>query len=123
VASVFFYAASNTANAADREMANAVAQQRLEQLRNAAFADAALAATSASGTATSVTRGGRTYSIVTTIADFNVVNGAPTLKTITIQVIPQAANQSWATSTSSLFGSVTLVSERAAPLLGPNRAL
>jgi len=123
VASVFFYAASNTANAADREMATAVAQQRMEQLRNVAFADTTLTATSASGTSTSVTRGGRAYSIVTTIADSNVVNGAPTLKTITIHVIPQAANQSWASSTSTLFGSVTLVSERAAPLLGPNRAL
>jgi prepilin-type N-terminal cleavage/methylation domain-containing protein len=122
-ASAFFYAASNTANAADREMATAVAQQRIEQLRNVAFADATLIATSVSGVATTVTRGGRTYSIVTTIADSNVVNGAPTLKTITIQVIPQAANQSWATSTTSLFGSVTLVSERSAPVLGPNRAL
>jgi prepilin-type N-terminal cleavage/methylation domain-containing protein len=123
VASAFFYAASNTANAADREMATAVAQQRMEQLRNVAFADATLTATSASGIATTVTRGGRTYSIVTTIADSNVVNGAPTLKTLTIHVIPLAANQSWATSTTSLFGSVTLVSVRAAPLLGPNRAL
>jgi prepilin-type N-terminal cleavage/methylation domain-containing protein len=117
-ASAFFYAASNTANAADREMATAVAQQRIEQLRNVAFADASLTATSASGAATAVTRGGRTYSIVTTITD-----STPTLKTITIHVIPQAANQSWATSTTSLFGSVTLVSERSAPLLGPNRAL
>jgi prepilin-type N-terminal cleavage/methylation domain-containing protein len=123
VASVFFYAASNTANAADREMAAAVAQQRIEQLRNVAFADAILTATAVSGTTTTVTRGGRIYSIVTTIADSNVVNGEPTLKTITIQVIPQAANQSWATSTTSLFGSVTLVSERSAPLVGPNRAL
>lgn len=123
VASAFFYAASNTGNAADREMATAVAQQRLEQLRSVAFSDATLNATSASGVATTVTRAGRTYSITTTIADANVITGQSTLKTITIRVIPQASNQSWTTAITSLFGSVTLVTERSAQVLGPNRAL
>jgi prepilin-type N-terminal cleavage/methylation domain-containing protein len=123
VASVFFYAASNTANAADREMAMAVAQQHIEQLRNVAFTDAALTATSSSGLTTTLTRASRVYSIVTQIADSNVVNGQSTLKTITIRVTPSASSQSWTTATTSLFGSVTLVSERSAQQLGPNRAL
>jgi type II secretory pathway pseudopilin PulG len=122
VASVFFYAASNTANAADREMAMAVAQQRIEQLRNVAFTDSALTATSASGVTTTVTRGGRIHSIVTQITNSNVINGQPLLKTITIRVTPGGSTQAW-TSNTSLFGSVTLVSERSAQRLGPNRAL
>ncbi len=123
VASVFFYAASNTTNAADREMAMAVAQQQIEQLRSAAFTDAAMNATSTSGITTTVTRAGRTYSITTTITDSAIINGQTTLKTITICVVPQASLQSWTTSTTSLFGSVTLVSERSAQMLGPYRAL
>jgi len=122
VASAFFYAVSNTANAADREMAMAVAQQRLEQLRSVAFTDATMNATSTPAV-TTVTRAGRTYSITTTIADANVIAGQATLKTITIKVIPQASSQSWTTTTNSLFGSVTLVTKRSAQLLGPNRSL
>lgn len=123
VASAFFYAASNTGNAADREMAIAVAQQRLEQLRSVAFTDATLNATSASGVATSVTRAGRAYSITTIITDANVISGAATLKTLTIKVVPQASSQAWTTSTTSPFGSVTLVTERSSQILGPNRSL
>ena len=122
VASAFFYAVSNTANAADREMAMAVAQQRLEQLRSVAFTDATMNATPTPAV-TTVTRAGRTFSITTTIADANVVAGQAALKTITIKVIPQASSQSWTTATNSLFGSVTLVTERSAQWLGPNRSL
>lgn len=123
VASAFFYAASNTGNAADREMAIAVAQQRLEQLRSVAFTDATLNATSASGVATSVTRAGRDYSITTIITDTNVIAGQATLKTLTIKVVPRASGQAWTTLTTSLFGSVTLVTERSSQILGPNRSL
>ena len=122
VASAFFYAVSNTANAADREMAMAVAQQRLEQLRSVAFTDATMNAISTPAV-TTVTRAGRTFSITTTIADANVIAGQAALKTITIKVIPQASSQSWTTTTNSLFGSVTLVTERSAQWLGPNRSL
>lgn len=123
VASAFFYAVANTGNAADREMAMAVAQQHLEQLRSVAFTDATLNATSASGVSSSVTRAGRAYSITTIITDSNVVTGQATLKTLTIKVVPQASSQSWTTLTTSLFGSVTLVTERSAQVLGPNRSL
>jgi type II secretory pathway pseudopilin PulG len=123
VASAFFYAAKNTSTASDREMSMAVAQQRIEQLRNLAFTDASLTATSGAGVTTSVTRAGRPYSIITQIADSNVVNGAATMKTITIRVIPVASNDSWAINTTSLYGSVTLVTQRSTETLGPNRSL
>ena len=122
VASAFFYAAKNNATASDREMAMAVAQQRIEQLRNVAFTDAALTATSASGVTTSVTRAGRPYSIITQIADSNVVNGAATMKTITIRVIPVTSQDSWTRTVTSLYGSVTLVTQRSSEVLGPNRS-
>ena len=44
IASVFFYAAKNNVSAGDRQLAMAVAQQRMEQLRNLVFTDANLAA-------------------------------------------------------------------------------
>src|ERR1044071_8380726 len=68
VASLFAYAASSTANAADREMATAVAQQRMEQLKSVAFTDATLDTTSSSGVTTTITRLGRDYSVNTIIA-------------------------------------------------------
>lgn len=128
VASVFFYAASNTASAADREMAMAVAQQRIEQLRNVAFTDITLAATPASGVTTTVTRAGRIHFIITTIVDSNVVAGNATLKTITIKVVPQAsitqeAKNAVASPSSTWFRSVILVSERSSLTVGPNRSL
>jgi len=122
VASAFFYAVSNTANAADREMAMAVAQQRLEQLRSVAFTDSTMNATPTPAV-TTVIRASRTFSITTTIADANVIAGQATLKTITIKVVPQASSQSWTTATNSLFGSVTLVTERSGQWLGPSRSL
>lgn len=123
IASVFFYASRYQVSAGDRELAMAVAQQRVEQLRNVAFIDASLTATSPSGTSSTVTRAGRQYSIVTTITDSNVINGQPTTKTITVLVTPQSDGSSWASTVTSVFGSVTLVSQRTALTMGPNRAL
>jgi Tfp pilus assembly protein PilV len=119
VVGLFAYAASNTSNAADREMATAVAQQRMEQLRSFPFLDPSLAATASTGTVTSVTRLGRQYTVTTTIVDS--ANG--TSKTITVKVTPQGASATWATSVNSIFGSVTLVTVRSALQIGPNRAL
>lgn len=119
-ASMFAYANRNTSTEGDRQLAMAVAQQRMEQLRNVDFNDASLAATA--GTTATVTRASRQYTIVTTIADSNTVNGAPTTKTITIQVKP-TLNGSAANTGNTLFGSVRLVSQRTSLTLGPNRAL
>ena len=122
VASIFVYAAKYNVSAADRELSIAVAQQRLEQLRNVAFTDTALTATPSAGTATNVIRGGREYDITTTIVDSNVVNGLATTKRITIKVVPRNDSASWATSVQSVFGSVTLITDRTSMTLGPNRA-
>jgi len=122
IASLFAYAASTTSNAGDREMATAVAQQRMEQLRSVPFTDSSLAATQTSGTTTSVTRLGRQYDVVTTISDTSVVDSNVTLKTITVKVVPTAASASWSTNVSSIFGSVTLISERSGLTLGSNRS-
>lgn len=122
IAGLFAYAASSTSNAAEREMASAVAQQQMEQLRSVAFTDSSLAATSTSGTTTTVTRLGRDYSVNTVITDSVVVNSSATLKTITIKVTPQDATAKWSRNVTSIFGSVTLVSTRSALVAGPNRS-
>lgn len=122
VAGLFAYAASNTSNAADREMASAVAQQQMEQLRSVAFTDSSLTATSSSGTTTTVTRLGRSYSVNTVIADSLVVDSSATLKTITIKVTPQSSSASWSSNVTTIFGSVTLVSTRSCLTIGPNRS-
>ena len=118
-ASLFFYAATNTSTASDRQLAMAVAQQRIEELRAVLFTDATLNATA--GTNTNVTSAGRPYLVRTVITDSNVVNGQPTLKTITVRVTPQGAGPALARNVASLFGSVTVTTERSTLLLGPNR--
>ena len=110
--SVFAYAINNNQGASDRELAMAVAQQQMEQLRNAAFTDSSLTATPPSGVTTTVTSAGRGYTVIKTIIDLNSVNGGSTLKTITIQVTPLGG---------SALGSVSLRTQRATITLGPNR--
>lgn len=118
-ASLFTYAASNTSTANDRQLAMAVGQQRIEELRAVLFEDATLNATA--GTDTNVTSAGRPYTVRTVITNANVVNGQPTLKRISVRVIPRGAGPAWARNVASLFGSVTLTTERCTLLLGPNR--
>ena len=118
-ASLFAYAASNTSTANDRQLAMAVGQQHIEELRSVPFADASLNATA--GRLVSVTSAGRPYNVLTVITDANVVAGEPTLKRISVRVTPLGNGQTWARNIVSLFGSVTLTTERGTLLLGPNR--
>lgn len=118
-ASLFFYAAINTSTANDRQLAMAVAQQRIEELRSVLFTDGSLTATT--GTNANVTSAGRPYTVRTIITDGIVVNGQPTLKTITLRVTPQGAGSRWSRTITSLFGSVTITTQRSTLLLGPNR--
>ena len=118
-ASLFAYSASNTSTSNDRQLAMAVGQQRIEELRAVLFTDPSLTATA--GTDTNVTSAGRPYLVRTVITDSNVVDGQPTLKTISVRVVPLGAGPGWASSIASLFGSVTLITERSTLLLGPNR--
>ena len=107
--SLFVYSIKNNSGANDRELAMAVAQRQLEELRNASFTDASLNAVN--GVTTNLTRAGRPYRVLTTITHSNVIDGQPTLNTITVQVTPQGTS----------LGSVTLRSVRATNLIGPNR--
>lgn len=117
LAGLFAYAANSTTSAADREMATAVAQQRMEQLKSVAFTDATLNTTSSTGVTTTVTRLGRDYSVNTIIT----ANANATLKTITIKVTPVIAS-SKLPNVNTFFGSVTLVCTRSTQLLGANRS-
>jgi prepilin-type N-terminal cleavage/methylation domain-containing protein len=123
VAACFFFAARNNSSARDRELSMAVAQQTMEQFRNAQFSDAALNATVAGGVSSTITRGGRSYQVQTTITDTNVQNGSARTKTIQVRVIPWSESERWARNISTVFGSVTIISQRTAPNVGPNRAL
>ena len=89
--SVFMFSVSYNSGANDRAMALAVAQQRLEQLRQLSFTNAALNATAATGTTVTVTAAGRQYRLTTTITDTS-----STLKTIRLDVTPAGANGPWA---------------------------
>lgn len=120
IASCFFFAAKNNSSARDRDLAMAVAQQQMEQLRNAAFTDSALNASTSNAT---VTRAGRRYRVQTVITDGNVQNGSATTKNIQIQVVPSGDGDAWARNVNSIFGSVTVVCQRTALTIGPNRAL
>ena len=88
--SLFAYSIKNNSGANDRELAMAVAQRQLEELRNASFTDASL--DTKDGVITNLTRAGRPYRVVTTITHSNVIDGQPTLKTITVQVTPQGTS-------------------------------
>lgn len=120
IASCFFFAAKNNSSARDRDLAMAVAQQSMEQFRNAAFTDAVL---NAGTTNSTITRGGRRYAVQATVTDGNVQNGRPTTKTIQVRVVPWSDGDAWARNVTSFFGSVTIMSQRTALTIGPNRAL
>jgi prepilin-type N-terminal cleavage/methylation domain-containing protein len=121
IASCFFFAAKNNSSARDRELAMAVAQQQMEQYRNMAFTDAGLTATG--GVNAVITRGGRRYQVLTTITDSNVQNSTVRTKTIQIRVVPWSDDTVWARNVASVFGSVTIITQRTSQSLGPNRAL
>ena len=141
VASAFVYSVSNNAGANDRQLSMAIAQKRMEWLRSITLdettADQAYAYPSAANgytagglkaTTTPVvettTSGGHTFQIETTITDVDTdsntaANGDPkTIKTITILVRP-FGTEGWS-QTSSVFGSVTLTTQRAVIHIGPN---
>jgi type II secretory pathway pseudopilin PulG len=133
-ASAFVYAVSNNSGANDRQLSMAVAQKRMEWLRGITLdettADQAYAypggglKETAAPVVETTTSGGRTFQITTTITDLDTdtnsdANGAiKTIKVITILVRP--ANTAGWSQTSTVFGSVTLTTERAVIHLGPN---
>jgi Tfp pilus assembly protein PilV len=129
-ASLFAYSITNNSRTRDRELAMAVAQTRLEYLRSIPFnvttraqaynypdagnqASGGLAATGPDGVIEDAVAGGRTYRVVTVIAnDGGAADAASTSKTITVTVSPlgDAAG----------LGRVTLSARRAAVTVGAN---
>ena len=120
IASCFFFAAKNNSSARDRDLAMAVAQQQIEQLRSVAFNDSSL---SAGATTATLTRAGRRYGVETTITDGNLQNGTARTKVIQIRVTPWSDGDSWARNVSSVFGSVTIITQRTSLKVGPNLEL
>jgi Tfp pilus assembly protein PilV len=108
-ASLFMYAVRNNSGAADRAVAIAIAQQRMERLRNVNFDDATL---NVGTTNTTVTSAGRGYRVQTIICNTAACGGSATLKKITVQVTPTSAGTVWASN------SVTIISLRSTPVGG-----
>jgi len=90
----------NNVGGGDRALAMAVAQQQLEQLRSVAYDDTTLTV----GTTTStVTSGGRDYSVVKTIAlETNDDTSSKQLKKITLVVTPTDGAPAWTRSSVTL---------------------
>ena len=118
-ASLFVFALGTNSTGRDRELSMAVAQQQMERLRNAKFADLDATLTSTGGANKTVTSSGRSYTVVTTIVD--TISGNSTQKTITVKVTPKGTNTTGLSSVQSVYGGVTLVTQRATTVLGPNR--
>jgi len=127
IASLFTYAVSANVKADDRELAMAIAQQRMEWLRTIPFTtqtrsvafsypDGGLQATDEDGVTETVTNAGRGYTVITVIQDLSVVPagnpdaGAPTVKSIQISVTPQFA--------STAFETVTISTQRSTQVTG-----
>jgi uncharacterized protein (TIGR02598 family) len=120
-ASLFAYATNANSSANDRELAMALAQKRMEWLRNIPFSvstrdlaysfpNGGLGATGNAGVTETATSAGRPYTVRTNIQNTSVVPvgkpdaGEPTVKTITVTVIPSG--------TRSSLGSVSLTTQR-----------
>ena len=107
--SLYVYSINYNSGAADRAAALAIGQQRMEQIRRSSFNDSLLTYS----TTETVTNAGRRYTLSTAICTTPDCGGSPTLKVITIQVTPAAAANRWSSSP------VTLISQRATPMIGP----
>src|SRR5215204_5125701 len=127
IASLFTYAIQANSRADDRELAMAIAQQRMEWLRTIPFTtqtrslafsypNGGLAATSVGGVTENVTNAGRPYVVNTIITDLGTVPagnpdaGAPTLKRIQVSVTPGGA--------ATAFESVTIATQRSTQVTG-----
>jgi Tfp pilus assembly protein PilV len=120
VAGLFVYAIGSNSGSSDRAAALTIAEAELEKFRATAFTDSNLSSTGAMSTTKTMKDGsGRSFQIITTIADSLVVNSKITLKKITIKVTPLSSTGPLTTA-SNIFGSVTLVSERSNPVAGSN---
>jgi Tfp pilus assembly protein PilV len=107
VASLFLYAIRNNSGAGSRALTLAVAQQQMEELRGATFANIDSAITAGGGSSKTVTMAGQQFTVTTT------VTSTTTLKTIVIDV--SAINKGTATWIST---PVEFIVTRATPNTG-----
>ena len=108
-ASLFMYAVRNNSGAADRAVAIAIAQQRMERLRSVAYTDASLNVGTTSAT---VTNAGRKYEVQTVICASAACSGSDTIKKIIVRVTPSSAGEVWASN------AVFVTARRASPVPG-----
>jgi Tfp pilus assembly protein PilV len=89
VSSLFLFSTQNNIGGSERALAMAVAQQQLEQIRSVTFEDTTL---TAGTTTTTVTSGGRSYTVQRVVTDETDAEGnAKQLKKITVRVTPKSA--------------------------------
>jgi Tfp pilus assembly protein PilV len=100
---LFLYAIFFNAGSGEQSLGMAIAQQQVEMLRAVEFDDALLDETDADGNSVDLTNNNRPF-VVTTIID----DTTPTLKNITIKVVPVGVQSVWARS------GVTVVTQRSA---------
>ena len=127
IASLFTYAIQANGRADDRELAMAIAQQRMEWLRTIpfttqtrqlafSFPNGGLQATSTAGVTETVTSAGRRYTVNTVIQDLSFVPTGnpdatqPTSKRIRVSVTPVVATTG--------FDTVTLNTQRSTQVTG-----
>jgi Tfp pilus assembly protein PilV len=110
--SLFVYSMRNNTLAGSRLAALALAQQRMERLRNVPFDDASLAAGTTSDT---VTVTDSVYTVQTTVCADSTCGASDTIKRITLQVTPYNS----ITSDHGTNSAITLTAERAALATGP----
>jgi Tfp pilus assembly protein PilV len=108
-ASLFMYAVRNNSGAADRAVAIAIAQQRMERLRGVVYTDASLDLVT---TNTTVTVSGRNYRVQTAVCASVACSGSDNIKKITVTVTPTSAGTVWASN------AVILKALRASPVPG-----
>lgn len=122
-ASLFTWAVSYNTGATSRELATLLGQQRLERLRaitfdsttrNVPFTAGGLGATVAAGVVEEgVMSGGRPFTVTTTIEDIafdTAVPAQPTIKRLTVRVMPSGAGPA--------LGGVTLMTLRSTVIRG-----
>ncbi|HVF88808.1 MAG TPA: prepilin-type N-terminal cleavage/methylation domain-containing protein [Blastocatellia bacterium] len=114
MASLFTYAVTYNSGADARQQALAVAQKRMERLRDVAFTDASLNATN--GTSEVVTSAGRQFKVTTTITNTPAA-GTAVLKTVAVEVSSIKRDKQGETSE---VKEVSLRTQRTAPGLGAN---
>ena len=112
-AGLFFQSVRNNSGARSRSVALAVAQQQMEQLRNASFNNLETTVTANGGSPKLVISDGLRFTVATGFDYTPAAPAAPLVKRITLTVTPQNADgMQWANIP------VTLVVHRATPNTG-----